>query len=425
MIAIIDCNSFFVSCERVFDPTLRKMPVVVLSNNDGCVIARSDEAKALGIPMGAPYFEWRDLIERENVRYFSSNYHLYGDMSGRVMQVIQNIHPDMEVYSIDEAFVNMNDVPADRIEGLANQIRNQVYTQTGIPVSIGIGPSKTLAKIANRLAKKNKKGIEILNEEGQIREILLETDVSDIWGIGRRYAYKLGSWGISNAWLLCQQPEAWVKKHLGGVVGIKLVYELKGIQALELEPELDGKKSIACTRSFGNPVKMMDEMKEAVASYVSRAAEKLRKQQSAAYIMSVYMRTNKFNDQSPFFHRQLHTVFPVATDNTAVMIKAAMSLVEEMWQEGLLYKKAGVMLDGIVPSGTVQYNLFEETSFKYHPDSMKVMDAINAKMGRDTIHFAATGIQKNWKMRSGHRSQQYTTKWDELLMVKANGKKMK
>jgi DNA polymerase V len=425
MKAIIDCNSFFVSCERVFDPTLRKVPVVVLSNNDGCVIARSDEAKVLGIPMGAPYFEWKELIERENVRYFSSNYHLYGDMSARVMQVIRNIHPDIEVYSIDEAFINMDNVPVDQIPAMARLIRSEVYTQTGIPVSIGIAPSKTLAKIANRLAKKNKKGIEILIDEVRIKEILLETDVSDIWGIGRRYAYKLGTWGISNAWQLCQQPEAWIKKHLGGVVGLRLVYELKGIKALEMEPELVSKKSIACTRSFGNPVKTLNDMKEAVATYVSRAAEKLRKQQSAAYILSVYMRTNKFNDHSPFVHRQQHTVFPVATDNTAVIIKASMSLVENMWQEGLLYKKAGVMLDGIVPVGTIQYNLFEEDTFKYHPDSMKVMDAINDKMGRNTLHFAATGIQKNWKMRSGYRSQQYTTKWDELLIVKANGNKVK
>jgi DNA polymerase V len=423
MKAIIDCNSFFVSCERVFDPSLRKKPVVVLSNNDGCVIARSDEAKALGIPMGAPYFEWKDLIEKENVRYFSSNYHLYGDMSGRVMEVIRYIHPDIEVYSIDEAFMNLDDVPVENIPALVSLIRREVYTQTGIPVSIGVGPSKTLAKIANRLAKKNKKGIEILVDECQIREILQQTDVSDIWGIGRRYAYKLGSWGISNAWQLCQQPEAWIRKHLGGVVGLRLFYELKGIQALEMEPELDSKKSIACTRSFGNPVTNLKEMKEAVATYISRAAEKLRKQQSSAYILSVYMRTNKFNDQSPFVHRQQHYVFPVATDNTAIMIKAAMTLVENMWQEGLQYKKAGVMLDGIVPSGTIQYNLFEEAPFKYHPDSMKVLDSINKKMGRDTIHFAATGIQKNWKMRSGYRSPQYTTKWEELLQVKANGKR--
>jgi len=419
MKAIIDCNSFFASCERVFNAALKRAPVVILSNNDGCIISRSDEAKALGIPMGAPYFQWKDKIIANGVHTFSSNYILYGDMSQRVMKVLADIHPDIEVYSIDEAFLDLSTYPSQEYEQIGRHIVDTVYRLTGIPVSVGIARTKVLAKLANNMAKRNKTACMLLQDEDAVRAVLKSAHVGEIWGIGYRSVKRLQEKGIYDALQLVEMPESWIYKHLGGVTGLRLVYGLKGIETSGSDAVPETKKSIASTRSFGQPVRKIEDMKEAVATYISIASEKLRRQRCACNILSLYMRTDKFKDRSQLIFRQGYTTFPVATDDTSLMIKEANKIVEQIWEDGLPYKKAGVLLSGIVPADAVQTNLFEENPVYPNQATMKVMDAVNKKFGKRTLHFASLGVRQDWKMRSGFRSPQYTTRWEEILVVKA------
>ncbi|MBS4063569.1 MAG: Y-family DNA polymerase [Chitinophagaceae bacterium] len=427
MKAIVDCNNFYCSCERLFKPHLDHKPVVVLSNNDGCIISRSDEAKALGVEMAGPYFKAKPLIEKHDVAVFSSNYNLYGDLSWRVMETLRSLvgKQNVEVYSVDEAFVDLSIFPPEELQAIAMQIRETVEQWTGIKVSVGVAPTKVLAKAANCLAKKHKHKtncVVVLDTKDKIERALAATPVGDIWGVGGRYAHKLQEeWFITDALQLSKMSEEFARTHLGGVVGARLIRELKGIPSKEMEDELVSKKMIATTRMFGSPVDNINDIKEAVATYTSRAAEKLRRQHSAARIISVFVVTNE-QDHSLGFNRggtiSTYTTLPVATSFTNELIKPAVTLVDELFKEGKLYKKAGVMLSGIVPDASIQGNLFLPETKNCERRLMDMIDNVNFSQRNDVLKFAASGTTRDWKMRQELRSPRYTTRWEELYEVK-------
>lgn len=424
MIAIVDCNSFYCSCERVFRPDLTNKPVVVLSNNDGCVVSRTDEAVALGITMAVPYFQVKELAERHKIEVFSSNYNLYGDMSRRVMETLRLLagNDNVEVYSVDEAFVNLGEV--QNVYDLCKSFKDTVEQWTGVKVSVGAAPTKVLAKMANRLAKKNKEksgGIAILDTPGKIAYTLQHTEVKDVWGVGRRYAEKVQLYGITTAYDLSNKTEQWAHDHLGGVVGLRLLKELKGEPCIEMCKPLNSKKNIATTRMFGSPVSTLKDIKEAVATYTSIAATKLRRQQSAASMISVFVVIKLPASERNSYHGETlshYFTLPYATSSTNHLIKVALALVQTIYKEGLLYNKAGVMLTGLVPDVSVQSNLFVPPVPNNNRSLMNVIDNINASMRDDKVKFAAAGIEKNWKMRQEKHSPRYTTRWSEMREVK-------
>ena len=426
MIAIVDCNSFYCSCERLFKPALQHKPVVVLSNNDGCIISRTDEAKKLGIGMAGPYFEARPLIEKHNVAVFSSNYNLYGDISWRVMEVLRMIagKDNVEVYSVDEAFVNLEHVATDQLQATAKLMRETIEQWTGIAVSVGVAPTKVLAKVANRLSKKNKaasQGVMVLHTQEDQHEALKKTMIDDIWGVGGAYADKLRNMGIVTAYDLSKMPQAWGKSFMGGVVGERLIRELNGIQSMKMEEELVTKKMIATTRMFGAPVADLKSIKEAVATYTSRAAEKLRRQHGAAKSISVFIVPKEQSHNTRFRHGPIissNTTLPMATSLTNELIKPALQMAEALFERGRLYKKAGVMLGHIVPDSSVQGNLFVPETKNKETMLMGMMDNINFSQRDDILKFASSGITRNWKMQQNFHSPRYTSRWDELFEVK-------
>ena len=421
--AIIDCNSFYCSAERVFRPDLKYKPVIVLSNNDGCIISRSDEAKNFGVGMAGPYFKARHLIQQHNIAVFSSNYNLYGDMSMRVMDTLRTLSASVEVYSVDEAFIDLPDISEKDLPEYAMYIRKTVEDWTGISVSIGVAPTKTLSKIANHIAKQNKRVTEcvsILANKQQQREALQVTRVGSIWGVGRAYAEKLINMGVVSAWELHNMSEEWAHKHLGGVVGSRLIKELRGEPCIEMKDPLDTKKMIATTRMFGEPVSNINDIKEAIATYTSRAAEKLRRQQSAAKVVSIFIVAKDQDHHIDFRHGttiSTHTILPSATSITNELIKPAVALVEQLYKNGTSYKKAGVMLSGLVPDASIQANLFVPESKNSGRLLMSMIDNVNFSMRDDVLKFAASGTRRDWKMRQELRSKRYTSRWEELFEV--------
>jgi len=427
MKAIVDCNNFYCSCERLFRPDIWNKPVVVLSNNDGCIISRSDEARKLGVDMAIPYFQARHIIDKHDITVFSSNYHLYGDMSWRVMETLRTLMGNeasgVEVYSVDEAFLDLDHIPVEDLPAYARHIKQTVEQWTGISVSIGIAPTKTLAKLANRLAKKNKQlsgCIKLLTTEEEQRLALQQTRVDDLWGVGRAYAVKLINWGITSAWELSNMPEEWAHTNMGGVTGIRLIRELRGQPSIEMEEELVDKKMIATTRMFGRPVSDIHEIKEAVATYISRAAEKLRRQHSAAATVSVFIVT-KEQDHLAYLKRGAtisnYITLPRATSLTHELIKAATGLVDVLYEHGKEYKKAGVMLSSLVPDDSIQGNLFAPHAENEHRNLMHAIDNINFSMRDDSVKFGSSGMNKNWKMRQELRSSRYSTRWEDIRTV--------
>ncbi|MFN8246519.1 MAG: Y-family DNA polymerase [Ferruginibacter sp.] len=423
MKAIVDCNSFYAACERLFKPSLHGKPVVVLSNNDGCIVSRTDEAKALGIQMAGPYYQHKKQIEENGVAVFSSNYHLYGDMSWRVMETLRMLSPSVEVYSVDESFLDLSGIDPTKLNDYALFLKHTTEEWTGIPVSIGVAPTKVLSKVANRLAKKDKqgtRGVMVLEDAEQQREALLKTSVEDLWGIGGAYARKLRLFNINNGWDLRNMSEDWARKNLGGVVGVRLIRELRGEPCIEMKGPLETKKMIATTRMFGKPVFELRELKEAVATYITRAAEKLRRQHGAARVMSVFLVTN---DEALTYEykpssRSAYTILPVATSLTQVLIEHAMPLVEQLYRKGSKYLKAGVTFSGIVPEESVQINLFDPPEKQELQQLMLLIDNVNFSMRNDIIKFAASGTKRDWKMRQELRSKRFTTRWEELFEVK-------
>lgn len=420
-VALVDCNNFYVSCERVFDPGLSGKPVVVLSNNDGVIISRSNEAKALGIRMAVPFYKVRGLIEQHNVLSYSANFTLYGDMSRRVMTVLSQFTPEMEIYSIDEAFLDLSGFKTATLSEYGRTIRATVKQWTGIPVSIGIAVTKTLAKLANELAKHTpeSEGVVTLVDSKVVEPALSRVEVEDVWGIGRKTAPRLRDRGIRTALNLRNADEAWIEKQLG-INGLRTVRELRGTSCITLESAPPPKQGITTSRSFGTPVESLPDMKEAVADYVSRAAEKLRAEGSVARILTVFLMTNPFN-KDPQYHNSISVEFPVPTDSTPELIHRALAGTERIFRKGFRYHKAGVMLTGLMPKGQAQTDLWEqdEPERKRKDRLMKALDAVNAKMGAGTVAFAAEGIRKGWRMKSERRSRRFTTRWDELMEVKA------
>ncbi len=426
MKAIVDCNSFYCSCERVFRPDLRDKPVVVLSNNDGCIVSRTDEAKKLGVSMAAPYYQSQNIIEKNDVAVFSSNYNLYGDLSMRVMDTLRELvgENNVEVYSVDEAFIDLSIVPKEQLYKAAKEIKETAEQWTGIKVSIGVAPTKVLAKVANRLSKKDKQEtdcIMVLDTEEKILKALKQTAVEDIWGVGYRSAKKLKEiWGIYDGLQLRNMNEEWARKILGGVVGVRLIKELKEEQTIEMKDPLEQKKMIATTRMFGKPVFELNDLKEAIATYTSRAAEKLRRQSCAAKFINVFVVTNDHEEGHYEYSpetKQIYTKLLQPTSHTNELIKNAVPLVKKLYNRGSKYLKAGVILGGLVPDESIQGNIFKKETENRQRMLMEAMDNINFSMRDDVVKYVASGLKRNWKMRQEMRSGRYTTRWEELYEI--------
>lgn len=417
-IALVDCNNFYVSCERVFNPRLTGRPVIVLSNNDGCVIARSNEAKALGIKMGTPLFKTQRLVEEYGVSVYSSNYALYGDMSQRVMGALQEFTPEVEVYSIDEAFMRL-DADSDRqLRQQSVEVREKVRRWTGTPVSIGLAPTKTLAKIANRHAKQSPdttQGVLDLLGSSEQTTALEGTPVRDVWGVGPAYAKLLKAAGLENARQLRDADRRWVRRRMT-VVGARIVEELRGVSCLPIEQCPPAKKSITCSRSFGVLVESPGEMREAVAVYMTRAAERLRKHGLAAGVVTVFINTNWFG-VGPQYANSATYELAYPTDVTDELLEWSLRGLERIFREGYRYKKAGVMLNHLRPSDQLTVRLFGVGGYERSRRVMKAVDAINSRHGRDTVHFGVADPAGRWKTKALRRSRQFTTRLSEVLNV--------
>src|SRR3990172_11581216 len=420
IIGLIDCNNFYVSCERVFNPRLRGRPVVVLSNNDGCVVARSEEAKALSIPMGAPAFQHQALFNQHKVETLSSNYTLYSDMSQRVMSILSRFTPELELYSIDEAFLDLSGFTNFNLTEYAKEIKATVYKWTGIPISIGIGPTTTLAKLANRLAKKSAmcSGVFDITGHPRMDDFLSSVKVEDVWGVGMQYTRLLNRNWILTALDLKNANDTWVKKHMT-VVGLRTVLELRGIPCIELEDLNEPNKQIIWSRSFGRPVQNLQELKEAITLHTTRAAEKLREQKSVALHISAFIETNRFKTEEAQYSNSAGCYLPEPTAYTPLLIKYALQCLEKIYREGFKFIKAGVMLMDIVPEDQIQLNLFVPSRpLERDKSTMKAVDKINVKWGSNTIKYASSGLEQSWRMKRAKLSPRYTTNWDEMLEVK-------
>jgi DNA polymerase V len=417
--ALVDCNNFYVSCERVFNPSLEDKPVVVLSNNDGCVVARSNEAKALGIAMGVPVFKISELVGMHGVRVFSSNYALYGDMSRRVMQTLSRFSPDMEVYSIDEAFLDLSHLRRCDPERYGRAIRRTVGKWTGIPVSVGIGETKTLAKIANRLAKKSPKAGGVLNlTRSSHQDRALEmTAVEDVWGVGRRYAKFLQQHGIVNARLLRDAEQSFIRGRMG-VSGIRLIKELKGVSCYVIETCPPPRKSIVVSRSFRHPVRELADLEQAVATFASKGAAKLRRQDCAAGALTVFVSTSRFEKRN-FYFNSYTAVLPVATSDTSELIFHARESLQAVYRKGCGYKRAGILFKDLGSERMIQGDLFDARDRVRAGRLMETLDRINARMGDGTLRYAAAGLDSTaeWKTVFKQRSPAYTTDWHQLPAV--------
>lgn len=416
MIALLDCNNFYCSCERVFRPELEKKPVAVLSNNDGCIIARSQEVKALGIPMGAPMFKYKPIIEKEGIHIFSANFALYGDMSERVMSTLKEFAPAVEVYSIDESFVDLSGFKLSELVPFCRELRATIRQWTGIPVSIGIAPTKTLAKLANKIAKKrtDSGGVYALADKAGYQYELSQCGIGEVWGIGGRLTERINAKGIETAWQLSQVEPQWARDEVG-VVLERTVRELRGISCIPLELAADYRQRIMVSRSFGHDVNDIQELKAAVTTFAARAGEKLRRQNCRASSISVFAHTNPFKENQKQYKGSVIVRFDYPTQDTRVLIDAANQGLESLFRKGYFYKKAGVMLDDILPESVCQLNLFAE-DFKQSALS-KSIDQINARMGAGAVRFAAMDIGRNWRMNQQSRSPKYTTNWKDLPII--------
>ncbi len=418
MYALIDCNNFYASCERVFQPELDGCPIVVLSNNDGCVISRSEEAKQLAVPMGVPLFQIERLIKQHHIKIFSSNYALYGDLSNRVMQSLYTLVPQLEIYSIDEAFLDLRQMPYHDLYAFGQMIRHTIRQWTGIPISLGIAPTKTLAKVANRYAKAHRKeeGVFIIDDDPTADIVLAATPIEEVWGIGRRYARFLYNHEIHTAFDLVQRPEAWIQQHLK-VVGLRMVRELRGEVCYGLDLEPHPKKGICVSRSFQNTLTDLLPIQEAVATFAARCGEKLRKQKSSANLLHLFLFTNPHRENDPQYFGSKVLQFSVATNSSFDLVEMALRALKIVFKEGYRYKKAGIMVSGIVPESAIQIDLFDTSQPKRLKDGrvFKAVDALNRKLGRDKIRIATQG--SSFTTHQSHRSPCYTTRWADLLVI--------
>ena len=416
-IALIDCNNFYASCERIFNPKLIGHPIVVLSNNDGCIIARSKEAKKLGIKMGEPYFKAKNIIEKNNVRVFSSNYSLYGDISQRVMEILSSFTSDIEIYSIDEAFLNLNGFENYELNTYCHKIRKIIKKWVGIPVSIGVAPTKTLSKIANLLAKKklNYNGVCILKNLIEIKNALKLIPIEDVWGIGRKLSLFLKKYNINSAYHFSQMDRGWIRKNMG-VVGEKTYLELNGISCLDLDLLPSDKKSCCVSRSFSKPIEKLLYLEESISTYGSRVSEKIREEGLVAESLSVFVLTNHFKRREKQYSNSIKMHLPFPTNNSINIIKSALEGIRKIYRPGYRYKKTGVILYGLSKHNTTKGLL--DYDREVSDSIMNAVDKINNKYGSSTLKVASEGLEKVWKMKRANVSPCYTTRFDDLIEVK-------
>jgi len=417
MFALVDCNNFYASCERVFRPNLRNKPIVVLSNNDGCVIARSNEAKVLGVPMGAPAFKHRELFLANKINVFSSNFALYGDMSSRVMNILSTFTPDIEIYSVDEAFLNLSGFEMFNLEAYGKEINYKVTKSTGISISVGIAPTKSLTKVATRIVKKfpnQTKGVYIIDTEEKRIKALKWIKVGDVWGIGRRHEKRLIAKGIKTAYDFTQLSDVWVKKHMA-IVGIRLKKDLEGIPTIKME-DVKRKKSIATTRTFERNHTDIDDIQERVSTFAVICAEKLRKQKSACNAILVFIHTNGYRKELQQYGRSIVVKTDYPTNSSIDIVKYAVKGLKAIYKEGYQYKKAGVIVMDLTPENQHQLNLFLKENPK-HKALMKVVDDLNQSIGQKKLKLACQDLGRTWKMKQEKLSPRYTTRLDEIITI--------
>ena len=413
-VALIDCNSFYVSCERLFNPKIQNLPVVVLSNNDGCVISRSVEAKKIGIKMGEPYFKVKELIKKNNVKIFSSNYALYGDLSRRVMKVLKGFSDKIEIYSIDEAFLDLSNIKDEETEEYGKKIRERILKWTGIPTSVGISSTKTLSKVANHIAKKNKVGVIFLKKG--IDETLKNFDISDVWGVGKQLSKLYKKNGIDNAYKLKNISNTWVKKSTN-VLGAKTVMELRGISCINLETEEVKRKSCCVSRSFGKKVYNLDKLKESITTHCLNAAEKIRTDKQTARAVTVFIRTSPFDKNKKYYSNSITIELPVSTNNSIELVKTATEGLNKIYKYGYFYQKAGIILSKLKEASEKELNLLAPILENKSKTLMKAIDFTNAKYGRNAVSIAQAGINNDWKMRREHSSRIDTASFDLLPKI--------
>ena len=419
MFALIDCNNFYASCERVFQPQFRNTPIAILSNNDGCVIARSDEAKKIGLPMGAPAFKYKQFFKENNIQVFSSNYPLYGDMSSRVMGILRQFSPDVEVYSIDEAFLTLNTIENNNLEQIGHEMRNRILQWTGLPTCVGIAPTKALSKVANKIARKFPKetgGSFVIDSDEKRIKALKWTKIKDVWGIGRQLQKRLTQQNILTAYDFIQLSDAWVKNNFS-ITELNLKKDLEGVATLTLEDNHPIKKSIATTRSFENTYTDIKDIKERVATFANSCAEKLREQNSSCNVLIILLQSNRFKKNTTSYKNSITVVLPYATNSSLTIVKYAIKAVTQIFKKGINYKRAGVIVTGLVPTDNHQLDMFASENPKHKP-LMKTIDDLNKKYGNNKLKLANQDLEKTWKMRQEHLSKQYTTQFNEILIIK-------
>ncbi|MBR6691634.1 MAG: Y-family DNA polymerase [Bacteroidaceae bacterium] len=418
MFGLCDCNNFFVSCERVFNPSLEKRPVVVLSNNDGCVVSRSNEAKAIGIKMGQPLYQIRDLVKKYDIAVCSSNYHLYGDMSERVMATLKQHIQNIEIYSIDEAFLMLDGIPIEKLKSFGEELARTIRRNTGIPVSIGMSHTKTLAKIASRLCKKYPKlnSACLMHRDEDIAKVLGNFAIGDVWGIGRRHNRMLADCGIETAAQFKGLSREWVQNRMG-ITGVRTWQELHGISSIEFSHEQADKQSITVSRSFAKELYELEELHETITTFAGIAAEKLRNQKSVAQELQIFILTNRHRDDKPQYYECGQVQFATATDSTLEIVKAATTELRRIFRKGYGYKKSGVRLSRITPANAVQTTLFDTMDRPKHKKLMEAIDRINAGMGHESVKLVSQGTITGHSNRE-YLSPQYTTRWEEILVVK-------
>ena len=415
-IALVDCNSFYVSCERLFNPKIRKKPVVVLSNNDGCIVSRSNEAKALGIKMGEPYFKAKDIIIKNDVQVFSSNYSLYGDLSRRVMRTLKRFNSDIEVYSIDEAFMDLTSFSDSEVLDVGQEIRETVLQWTGIPTSIGIAKTKTLSKVANHIAKRKQSGVTSFIGIDNIDPLLERVDINDVWGVGRQLTKFYHKNGIYNAKQLKNKSNTWIKKN-SNVLGSRTAMELRGVSCIDLEKTKSKRKSCVVSRSFGQRIEKYQELKEAVAGYCLNASEKIRSESLIAKSITVFIRTSPFQNRFGYYSNSITIDFPIKTNDSIEIVKTALTALESIFKNGYRYQKAGVLLSGL-SEATNNKNLFSSEKDEKINSLMKSIDNTNYRYGRSTLSLASAGVHKRWNMKREYSSKIDTADFHCLPTIK-------
>ncbi|GAB3040144.1 Y-family DNA polymerase [Spirosoma pulveris] len=415
---LLDCNNFYCSCERIFDPTLQDKPVAVLSNNDGCIISRSQEVKNLGILMGAPAFKIRQLIKQHAVQVYSSNYTLYGDISARVMNTLGELCPVVEVYSIDEAFLDLSILPVAELEPFAHKVRTTVRQWTKIPTCVGIAPTKTLAKVANKIAKKNPAldGVFVIKDDATRIAALEDFPVSDVWGIGSQSQKLLLTQGVQTALQFTRLNEQWVRSNMT-VTGHRLLMELRGLSCVPMLEPRAIQKNVCSSRSFGQPQTTFDALSAAVSTFASTCGQKLREQNACASVLSVFIHTNKHRPDQPQYHRTKSINLPTASNSSAELIKYALYVLRQIFMTGPIYAKVGVIVTGIIPADQITVDLFDTADRARLKNVSLAMDSINRQYARNTVLFAAQMTQHKWQTKADRKSPCYTTRWEELLKV--------